>query len=74
MNNIAICGGVIATLGIAGFAAPAFAPQSGESSIRSGGVQYQATENTSYSISPYRSGGVLFLGLIIFGSGFFRFD
>tara|TARA_R110002074_G_scaffold292958_1_gene464678 strand:- start:168 stop:392 length:225 start_codon:yes stop_codon:yes gene_type:complete len=74
MNNIAICGAVIATLGIAGFAAPLLAAQSSENSARNGGIRYQATEITSNSISPYRSGGVLFLGLVIFGSGFFRFD
>ena len=74
MNNIAICGAVIASLGIAGFAAPLFAAQSSDNNARNGGIRYQATENASPSISPYRSGGVLFLGIVIFGSGFFRFD
>lgn len=74
MNNITICGAVIATLGLVGFATPLLTAQSSENNLQNGGIRYQATENTTQSISPYRSGGVLFLGLVIFGSGFFRFD
>lgn len=74
MNNIAICGGVIVFLGILGFAVPVLAPLSSENNTGVGGMRYQAIENISYSISPYRSGGVLFLGLIIIGGGLFRFD
>ncbi|MDO8421235.1 MAG: hypothetical protein Q7S99_03650 [Parvibaculum sp.] len=69
MNNIVITGAVIVLLGILGLAVPAFTTQSTEDIAQIGDLKIQTTEKTSHNISPYISGGIVVLGLLVMGGG-----
>lgn len=69
MNNIIFSGAVIALLGILGLAVPAFTTQSTEDIAQIGDLKIQTTEKSSHNISPYLSGGIVVLGLLVMGGG-----
>ncbi|MDO8839894.1 MAG: hypothetical protein Q7V31_13300 [Parvibaculum sp.] len=69
MNGLMVVGAILVLAGILGFAIPVFTTQKTEEVARIGDLALQTTEDTSYSIPPLLSGGVLVLGLALIGAG-----
>jgi len=69
MNGLMVAGAILVLAGILGFAIPVFTTQKTEEVARIGDLAIQTTKDTSYSIPPLLSGGVLVLGLALIGAG-----
>ncbi len=69
MNGLMVVGAILVLAGILGFAIPVFTTQETEEVARIGDLALQTTKDTSYSIPPLLSGGVLVLGLALIGAG-----
>jgi hypothetical protein len=67
-----LVGTVLVALGLLGFAIPMFTTQETTDLARIGDLKIQTTERTSHIVPPLLSGGVLVLGLILIGAGFYR--
>lgn len=72
MSGIMIIGVILVIVGIVGLAVPVFTTQKTEEVAKIGDLKLQATENTSHSIPPILSGGVLALGLVLIGAGLYQ--
>ena len=72
MNGLLIFGVVLLIVGLVGFAIPVFTTQKTEDVAKIGGLKIQTTEDTSHSIPPVLSGGVLALGVVLIGLGLYR--
>ena len=72
MSGITIIGVILVIVGIVGLAVPVFTTQKTEEVAKIGDLKLQATENTSHSIPPILSGGVLALGLVLIGAGLYQ--
>ena len=72
MSGITIVGVILVIVGIVGLAVPVFTTQKTEEVAKIGDLKLQATENTSHSIPPILSGGVLALGLVLIGAGLYQ--
>ena len=68
-NGLMIIGVLLLVAGLVGFAIPVFTTHKTEDVAKIGGLKIQATEDTSHSIPPLLSGGVLALGVILIGAG-----
>ncbi len=69
MDRSVMSGSILVLLGILGFAVPMFTTQKTEDVARVGDLKLQTTENTSHTIPPVVSGGVLLLGVLLIGVG-----
>ncbi len=72
MNGIMMFGAVLAILGIVGFAIPVFTTQQTKDVAKIGDLKIQATENTSHVVPPMVAGGLLAVGVVLLGAGFYR--
>ncbi|MDR3518116.1 MAG: hypothetical protein P4M00_20135 [Azospirillaceae bacterium] len=72
MSKLMAAGTVLVLLGILGFAIPYFTTSDTREVARVGDLKLQTTESTSHVIPPEAAGGLLVLGFIILGVGFFR--
>lgn len=71
MDRLTLSGSGLVLLGLLGFAIPIFTTQKTEDVARFGDLSIQTTENTSHSIPPLLSGGVLALGVLLIGSSLY---
>ncbi len=72
MNMLMAFGGILVVLGGIGLAVPGFSTQQTRDVAQIGDLKVQTQENTSYTIPPLVSGGVLILGLILMGGSRYR--
>jgi hypothetical protein len=72
MNGVMIIGIILVVAGVLGFAVPVFTTQQTKEVARIGDLKLQNTEDTSHSIPPILSGGVLVLGIILIGSSLYQ--
>jgi hypothetical protein len=72
MSGLMISGAVLVLLGLFGFAIPVLTTQQTKDVARIGDLKLQTTESKSYVIPPLVSGGVLVLGVVLIGAGFYR--
>jgi len=72
MTGFMIGGAVLVLLGLLAFAIPVFTTQQTKDVARIGDLKLQTTENTSYVIPPFLSGGALILGVVLIGASFYR--
>lgn len=72
MNGLMIAGVILVIAGLLGFAIPVFTTQKTEDVARIGPMKIQTTEDTSHSIPPILSGGVLALGVVLIGMGMYK--
>jgi uncharacterized membrane protein YidH (DUF202 family) len=67
-----IIGVILVVVGLLGFAIPVFTTQQTKEVARIGDLKLQNTEDTSHSIPPILSGGVLVLGVILIGASLYQ--
>lgn len=72
MNSIMIVGAILAILGIVGFAIPVFTTKETKDVAKIGDLKVQATESTSHVVPPMVAGGLLAVGVVLLGAGFYR--
>jgi hypothetical protein len=72
MNGLTISGAVLVLLGLLAFAVPVFTTQQTTDVARIGDLKLQTTENRSFVIPPLLAGGVLVLGVVLIGAGFYQ--
>ena len=72
MNGLMIIGVILVVAGVLGFAIPVFTTQQTKEVARIGDLKLQNTEDTSHSIPPILSGGVLVLGIILIGASLYQ--
>jgi hypothetical protein len=72
MSKLMAVGAVLVLLGVLGLAVPYFTTSETKDVARVGDLKLQATERTSHAIPPMAAGGVLVLGVVLLGAGFFR--
>jgi hypothetical protein len=71
-SGLIIGGAVLVLLGLLAFAIPAFTTQQTTDVARIGDLKLQTTESKSYVIPPFVAGGVLVLGVVLIGVGFYQ--
>ena len=71
-NGLMILGVILVVVGLLGFAIPVFTTHKTEDVAKIGNLKIQTTEDTSHSIPPLLSGGVLALGGILIGAGLYQ--
>ena len=72
MNVLIILGAVLAVAGLTGLAVPVFFTQQTEDVARIGDLRLQATETKAHVVPPLLGGGVLLLGVVLLGAGFYQ--
>ena len=72
MSGLVAGGAVLVLLGLIAFAIPVFTAQETKDVARVGDLRLQATENKSFVIPPFLSGGALALGIVMIGAGFYQ--
>ncbi len=72
MTGLTIGGAVLVLLGLLAFAIPVFTTQQTTDVARIGDLKFQATENHAHVIPPFVAGGVLVLGIVLIGAGFYQ--
>lgn len=72
MNGLMFGGGALFILGLAGLAVPIFLTQQTKDVANIGDLRVQTVESHSYVIPPILSGGVLALGVVLIGAGFYQ--
>ena len=72
MSGLVAGGAVLVLLGLIAFAIPVFTTQETKDVARVGDLRLQATENKSFVIPPFLSGGALVLGVVMIGAGFYQ--
>lgn len=71
-NGLMTLGMILVVAGLLGFAIPVFTTHRTEDVAKIGNLKIQATEDTSHSIPPLLSGGVLALGVILIGVSLYQ--
>ena len=71
-NGLMLFGAILVIAGIVGLAIPVFTTQKTEEVAKIGDLKLQNTEDTSHTIPPIVSGGVLVLGVVLIGAGFMQ--
>jgi hypothetical protein len=71
-NGLIFAGAVLVILGLIGFAIPIFTTQQTTEVAKIGDLKIQNTESTTHNIPPILSGGVLVLGIVLVGAGFYQ--
>ncbi|HXQ51312.1 MAG TPA: hypothetical protein VN802_09490 [Stellaceae bacterium] len=72
MKGLTLIGAVLIVIGLIGFAIPIFTTEQTKDVAKVGDLKLQTTESTSHVIPPFLSGGVLALGIVLVGAGFYR--
>jgi hypothetical protein len=68
-NGLLVIGAILAIVGVVGLAIPEFTTQKTDEVAKIGPVNIQSTHDTTHFIPPLLSGGVLVLGIVLFGVG-----
>ncbi len=71
-SPLVVVGALLVVLGLIGFAIPIFTTQETTELARVGELKLQTTQTTSHIIPPLLSGGVLVVGVLLLGAGFYR--
>ena len=71
-NGLMILAVILVVVGLLGFAIPVFTTHRTEDVAKIGDLKIQTTEDTSHSIPPLLSGGVLALGVILIGVSLYQ--
>jgi hypothetical protein len=71
-NGLVLVGAVLIIIGLIGLAYPIFTTSQTKDVANVGSLKLQSTEDTSHNIPPIVSGGVLVLGIVLIGAGFYR--
>jgi len=72
MRGLTIGGAVLVLLGLLAFAVPVFTTQQTSDVARIGDLKLQTMQSRSFVIPPLLSGGVLVLGVVLIGAGFYQ--
>jgi len=72
MSKLMAVGAILALLGVLGFAIPYFTTSETKDVAKLGDLKLQTTESTGHIIPPMAAGGVLILGVILLGAGFYK--
>ncbi|MBF0268522.1 MAG: hypothetical protein HQL44_08015 [Alphaproteobacteria bacterium] len=72
MSKLMAAGLVLAVLGVLGLAIPYFTTSETTEVAKLGDLKIETTESTSHSIPPAAAVGVLILGVVLLGGGFYR--
>jgi hypothetical protein len=72
MSKLMAAGAVLILVGVLGLAIPYFTTSETKDVAKVGDLKLQTTESTSHWIPPVAAGGVLILGVVLLGSGFFK--
>jgi uncharacterized membrane protein HdeD (DUF308 family) len=72
MRGLTIGGAILVLLGLLAFAVPVFTTQQTRDVARIGDLKLQTTENRSFTVPPLLSGGVLIVGVVLIGAGFWQ--
>lgn len=72
LNGLIFAGVALVIIGLAAFAVPTFLAQQTRDVANIGDLQIQTVESHSYVIPPILSGGVLALGVVLLGAGFYQ--
>ncbi len=72
MSKFMIAGAILVVLGLIGLAVPIITTQQTKDVAKVGDLKIQTTESTAHTIPPLLSGGVLALGVVLIGAGFFQ--
>lgn len=68
-NGLILVGAILALVGIIALGIPRFTTSETKEVARIGDLKIQATEDKSYFIPPFVSGGALVLGIVLIGAG-----
>lgn len=71
-GTLMMFGAILSLAGLFALAIPVFTSQQTKDVARIGDLKIQTTESQSYVIPPLLSGGVLALGVILLGAGFYQ--
>lgn len=71
-NGLMILGVILVVVGLLGLAVPVFTTHKTEDVAKIGNLKIQTTEDTSHSIPPLLSGGVVALGGILIGVSLYQ--
>jgi hypothetical protein len=74
MSKLMAAGTILVLLGVLGFAVPYFTTSETKDVAKVGDLKLQTSESTSHAIPPMAAGGVLILGVVLLGAGFFKKD
>jgi len=74
MSKLMAAGAILVLLGVLGFAVPYFTTSETKDVAKVGDLKLQTSESTSHAIPPMAAGGVLILGVVLLGAGFFKKD
>ena len=72
MSKIMVAGVIFVFLGVLGFAIPFFTTSETKDVVKVGDFKLQTTESTSHAVPPMAAGGLLVLGVLLLGAGFFK--
>jgi hypothetical protein len=72
MGGLVIFGAILAVLGLIALAIPVFFTQQTQDVAHIGDLHLQATETHEHFIPPYLGGGILVLGAVLIGAGFYQ--
>lgn len=72
MSKLMAAGLILAVLGVLGLAIPYFTTSDTTEVAKLGDLRIENTENTSHSIPPAAAIGVLILGIVLLGGGFYK--
>ncbi len=72
MRKLMAVGAILVILGVMGLAIPYFTTSETKDVAKVGDLKLQTTERTSHAIPPLAAGGVLAVGVVLLGAGFFR--
>ena len=74
MSKLMAAGAILVLLGVLGLAIPYFTTSETKDVAKVGDLKLQTSESTSHAIPPMAAGGVLILGVVLLGAGFFKKD
>lgn len=72
MSKLMAAGAILVLLGVLGLAIPYFTTSEIKDVAKVGDFKLQTIESTSHFIPPAAAGGVLLLGGLLLGAGFFK--
>ena len=72
MGKLMAAGAILVVLGVLGLAIPHFTTSDTKDVAKVGDLKLQTTESTSHFIPTAVAGGMLVLGVVLLGAGFFK--